>query len=276
MGIRVDSTFLIEIMRLTLKDLEKKYLAKEKLTMVTIYDAAFAAQAEIGGVEILFIGDSVGMTVQGHDSPLPVTIDDMVYHTRAVVRGSKQGLILSDMPFGSYQQSPEQAFDNAVKLMQAGANMVKLEGGKVIAPAVRFLVDRGIPVCGHIGLTPQAVNTLGGFKVQGKTDSGAQQLLEDAMAIEAAGAAMTVIEAVPVTLGKQVTEAIKIPTIGIGAGPHCSGQILLAYDMLDIFPGRKAKFVKNYMANEHNIGAAFARFVKEVKDGSYPSPEYCY
>lgn len=263
-------------MRLTLKDLAKKFEAKEKITMVTIYDASFAAAAEQAGVDILFIGDSLGMTVQGHDSPLPVTVADMVYHTRAVVRGSKQGFVISDLPFGAYHESPAQAFRNAAQLMMAGANMVKLEGGAVMAEAVEFLVKRGIPVCGHLGLTPQSYNALGGFRVQGKSDEAAQRLISDAKMLQSAGMSMVVLEAVPASLGKEVTASLSIPTIGIGAGPDCSGQVLLAYDLLDIFPGKKAKFVKNFMATGGSISAAFANFVKEVKDGTFPGPEHCY
>ena len=244
--------------------------------MVTVYDASFAAAAEQAGVDILFIGDSVGMTVQGHDSPLPVTVEDMVYHTRAVVRGSKQGFVISDLPFGSYHESPAQAFRNAAQLMMAGANMVKLEGGAIMAEAVEFLVKRGIPVCGHIGLTPQSFNALGGFRVQGKSDEGAKRLLSDAKTLESAGMSMVVIEAVPAVLGKEVTASLSIPTIGIGAGPDCSGQVLLAYDLLDIFPGKKAKFVKNFMATGGSVSGGFANFVKEVKAGTFPGPEHCY
>ena len=263
-------------MRLTLKDLAKKYAAKEKITMVTVYDSSFAAAAEQAGVDILFIGDSLGMTVQGHDSPLPVTVDDMVYHTRAVVRGSKQGFVIGDLPFGAYHESPAQAFRNAAQLMMAGANMVKLEGGSVMAEVVNFLTQRGIPVCGHLGLTPQSYNALGGFRVQGKSDEAAQRLISDAKMLQSAGMSMVVLEAVPATLGTDVTASLSIPTIGIGAGPDCSGQVLLAYDLLDIFPGKKAKFVKNFMATGGSVSAAFANFVKEVKDGTFPGPEHCY
>jgi 3-methyl-2-oxobutanoate hydroxymethyltransferase len=254
-------------MRLTLKDFAKKYESKEKITMVTIYDASFAAAAEQAGVDILFIGDSLGMTVQGHDSPLPVTVEDMVYHTRAVVRGSKQGFVIGDLPFGAYHESPAQAFRNAAQLMMAGANM---------AEAVEFLTKRGIPVCGHIGLTPQSHNALGGFRVQGKSDEGARQLLSDAKTLQDAGMSMVVVEAVPAALGKELTASLSIPTIGIGAGPDCSGQVLLAYDLLDIFPGKKAKFVKNFMATSGSVTGAFANFVKEVKAGTFPGPEHCY
>ncbi len=202
--------------------------------MLTCYDASFAALCDAAGVEILLVGDSLGMVVQGHDSTLPVTLEDMEYHVRMVARGSQKALIVADLPFASYQLSPQQAYSNAARLMVAGAQMVKLEGGQVMADTVRFLVERGIPVCGHVGLTPQSVHQLGGYRVQRDTE----RLLADARAIEQAGAAMLVLEAVPATLGRQLTEALSIPTIGIGAGKDCSGQVLVLHDMLDIYPGR--------------------------------------
>lgn len=262
--------------RITLATIQKMTQAREPITMVACYDATAASVVENAGVEIILVGDSLGMLVQGGDSTLSVSIDDAVYHTRCVARGAKRAIVLGDMPFGSYQGSPQQAFENAAKLMAAGAHMIKLEGGAVMAPTVEFLSARGIPVCGHLGLTPQAVNALGGFKVQGKTDAAAQRVIEDAKAIEAAGAVMIVFEAIPTALGKAVTEALSIPTIGIGAGPDCSGQILLLYDMIDFFPGRKAKFVKNFMAGAGSIQEAVENFVREVKERTFPSPEYCY
>ncbi|MBX9629994.1 MAG: 3-methyl-2-oxobutanoate hydroxymethyltransferase [Burkholderiales bacterium] len=262
--------------RVTLATIQKMTQAREPITMVACYDATAASVVENAGVEIILVGDSLGMLVQGGDSTLSVSIDDAVYHTRCVARGAKRAIVLGDMPFGSYQGSPQQAFENAAKLMAAGAHMIKLEGGAVMAPTVEFLSARGIPVCGHLGLTPQAVNALGGFKVQGKTDAAAQRVIEDAKAIEAAGAVMIVFEAIPTALGKAVTEALSIPTIGIGAGPDCSGQILLLYDMIDFFPGRKAKFVKNFMAGAGSIQEAVENFVREVKERTFPSPEYCY
>ncbi|MBX9965035.1 MAG: 3-methyl-2-oxobutanoate hydroxymethyltransferase [Burkholderiales bacterium] len=262
--------------RVTLATLQKMTREREPITMVACYDATAASVVENAGVEIILVGDSLGMLVQGGDSTLSVSIDDAVYHTRCVARGAKRAVVLGDMPFGSYQASPQQAFENAAKLMAAGAHMIKLEGGAVMAPTVEFLSARGIPVCGHLGLTPQSVNALGGFKVQGKTEDAAQRVIDDAKAIEAAGAVMIVFEAIPTALGKAVTEALSIPTIGIGAGPDCSGQILLLYDMIDFFPGRKAKFVKNFMAGAGSIQGAVENFVREVKARTFPSPEYCY
>jgi 3-methyl-2-oxobutanoate hydroxymethyltransferase len=262
--------------RITLGHLQKLYRENEKITMVACYDATGAAVVEGAGVEIILVGDSLGMLVQGGESTLSVSLEDSVYHTRCVARGAKRAVVLGDMPFGSYQTSPQQAFENAAKLMAAGAHMIKLEGGALMAETVAFLSTRGIPICGHLGLTPQSVNALGGYKVQGKTVDAAQRVVDDAKALEAAGAVMVVLEAIPTALGKSITEAVSIPTIGIGAGPDCSGQILLLYDMLDFFPGRKAKFVKNFLAGAPSIGAAVETFVREVKSGAFPSPEYCY
>ena len=240
--------------------------------MLTCYDASFAALCDAAGVDILLVGDSLGMVVQGHDSTLPVTMEDMEYHVRMVARGSQRALIVADMPFGSFQASPEQAFTNAARLMAAGAQMVKLEGGQVMADTVRFLVERGIPVCGHVGLIPQSVHQLGGYRVQRDAD----RLLQDARAIEQAGAAMIVFEAVPAMLATQVTGALSIPTIGIGAGKDCSGQVLVLHDMLDIFPGRKARFVKNFMAGAPSVKAAIEAYVKAVKAKSFPGPEHSF
>ena len=240
--------------------------------MLTCYDASFAALCDAAGIEILLVGDSLGMVVQGHDSTLPVTMEQMEYHVGMVARGSQKALIVADLPFGSYQNSPESAFSNAARLMAAGAQMVKLEGGRVMAPTVRFLVERGIPVCGHVGLIPQSVHQLGGYRVQRDADP----LLEDARAIEQAGAAMLVLEAIPATIGKQVTETLSIPTIGIGAGKDCSGQVLVLHDMLDIYPGRKARFVRNFMAGATGVLDAIQRYVKAVKSGAFPAPEHSF
>ena len=240
--------------------------------MLTCYDASFATLCDAAGVEILLVGDSLGMVVQGHDSTLPVTMEDMEYHVRLVARGSEKALIVADLPFASYQVSPEQAYSNAARLMVAGAQMVKLEGGQVMADSVRFLVERGIPVCGHVGLTPQSVHQLGGYRVQRDTE----RLLAEARAVEQAGAAMLVLEAIPATLGKQVTEALSIPTIGIGAGKDCSGQVLVLHDMLDIYPGRKARFVKNFLAGASGVQDAIRRYVEAVKSGAFPAPEHSF
>jgi 3-methyl-2-oxobutanoate hydroxymethyltransferase len=248
----------------------------DPITMLTCTDASFAALLDAAEVDVFLIGDSLGMVVQGHDSTLPVTMDDMVYHTRCVARKTNRALVLGDLPFGSYQRSPQQAFENAAHLMSAGAHMVKLEGGEVMAPTVEFLVSRGIPVCGHIGLTPQSVHVLGGFKVQGKSDDAAEALVKAGKSLRDAGASMMVIELVPAEVGKSVTAALDIPTMGIGAGLHCSGQILNLYDMLDIYQGRKPRFVKNFMNGADSISTAVANYVKEVKAGSFPGPEHSF
>jgi 3-methyl-2-oxobutanoate hydroxymethyltransferase len=262
--------------RHTLAHFRKLRESGEKIAMLTCYDASFAALCDQAGVDTLLVGDSLGMVVQGHDSTLPVTMEDMEYHVRMVARGSQKALLVADLPFASYQVSAEIAFANAARLMVAGAQMVKLEGGRVMADTVRFLVERGIPVCGHIGLIPQSVHQLGGYRVQGKGEEPARQLLEDARAIEQAGAAMVVLEAIPATLAKQVTEALSIPTIGIGAGKDCSGQVLVLHDMLDIYPGRKARFVRNFMAGAPSIAEAIRRYVEAVKAGAFPAPEHTF
>ena len=262
--------------RYTLNHFRKMRADGEKIVMLTSYDASFAALSDAAGVEILLIGDSLGMVVQGHDSTLPVTMDELEYHTRMVARGAKRAMVAADMPFGSYQTTPAEAFTNAARLMAAGAQMVKLEGGQVMLETVRFLVERGIPVCGHVGLTPQSVNQLGGYKVQGKSAESSRQVMEDAKLLEQAGAAMIVLEAIPAQLAKDVTAALTIPTIGIGASAACSGQVLVVYDMLGIFPGRKARFVKDYMAGAPSIQAAIENYVKEVKAKTFPAAEHTF
>ncbi len=247
----------------------------EKITMLTCYDASFAALMDRCGVEVLLIGDSLGMVCNGHSSTLPVTVEEVAYHTAAVARGSKSALVLADMPFGSYA-TPQAAFDNAVKLMRAGAHMVKLEGGAWLAETVRFLTERSVPVCAHLGLTPQSVHQLGGYKVQGKTLESADLLKADALALQAAGATLLVLEAIPSALGKETTDLLAIPTIGIGAGPDCSGQVLVMHDLLGVFPGRKARFVKNFMDGQTSIDAAISAYVSAVKDGSFPALEHCF
>jgi 3-methyl-2-oxobutanoate hydroxymethyltransferase len=247
----------------------------EKITMLTCYDASFASMMDRCGVETLLVGDSLGMVCQGHSSTLPVTIEDVAYHTACVARGNRTALLIGDMPFGTYATA-EEAFHNSVRLMQAGAQMVKLEGGAWLADTIRFLTERAIPVCAHLGLTPQSVHQLGGFKVQGKTVEGASQLKSDALALQSAGASLLVLEAIPSALGKEVTEAIAIPTIGIGAGPDCSGQVLVMHDMLGVFPGRKARFVRNFMEGQGSIESAVRAYVTAVKDKSFPAAEHCF
>jgi len=250
--------------------------AREKLVMLTCYDASFASLMDNCGVDILLIGDSLGMVVAGYNSTLPVTMDQMVYHTECVVRGAKRPWIIADMPFGSYQMSMEQAYSNACRFLAAGAHMVKVEGGDWLIPTIEFLSTRDIPVCGHLGLTPQSVHALGGYRVQGKTDEAAQRLQRESLALEKAGARMLVLEAIPKDLGTAISGALHIPTIGIGAGPDCDGQVLVMHDMLGVYPGKKARFVKNFMEGATSIEAAFTHYVKAVKQLEFPAPEHCF
>jgi 3-methyl-2-oxobutanoate hydroxymethyltransferase len=248
----------------------------EKIAVLTCYDASFAALLDHCGVDVLLVGDSLGMVVGGHSSTLPVTIDEMVYHTTCVARGAQRPWIVADMPFGSYQASAQQAYENAARLLAAGAQMVKLEGGDWLLPTVEFLSARDIPVCSHLGLTPQSVHALSGYRVQAKTDEAAQALQKTALALQDAGARLLVLEAVPRQVGQSVTAALTIPTIGIGAGPECSGQVLVLHDMLAVFPGKKARFVRNFMQNASSIENAITRYVHDVKAGVFPAAEHCF
>ncbi|HET9764459.1 MAG TPA: 3-methyl-2-oxobutanoate hydroxymethyltransferase [Casimicrobiaceae bacterium] len=247
----------------------------EKIAMLTCYDASFATLLDRAGVDVLLVGDSVGMVIGGHASTLPVTMEEMIYHTRCVAAGARSALVVADMCFGSYQASREQAYGNAARLMAAGAKMVKLEGGSWLASTVEFLVARGIPVCGHLGLQPQSVHRVGGYKAQGKTDASAHTLRDDAQALGRAGCELLVLEMVPAALAGDVTAALALPTIGIGAGPQCSGQVLVLYDMLGIYPGKLARFVRNFMTGNASVEAAVGAYVKAVKDGSFPAEEHC-
>jgi 3-methyl-2-oxobutanoate hydroxymethyltransferase len=262
--------------RVTLPKLQRQRAEGAKIPMLTCYDASFAALLESSGIELLLVGDSLGNVLQGHDSTLPVRLTDMVYHTACTARGAKSAFIVSDLPFGSYQESPEQAYRSAAQLMAAGAHMVKLEGGVEFAPTVRFLARRGIPVCGHLGLTPQSVHALGGYRVQGKTPDAEETLVADAHALEDAGAEMLVLEAIPAKLGARVTDETRLITIGIGAGRDCSGQVLVLHDMLDIYPGKKARFVRNFMNGASSIGNAIERYARAVRDGSFPGDEHSF
>lgn len=244
--------------------------------MLTAYDASLAAVCDRAGIDVLLVGDSLGMVIQGRDSTLPVTLADVVYHTRCVAAGATRALVVADLPFGSYQASPKVAYSAAAAAMQAGAQMVKLEGGAWLAPTVSFLTTRGIPVCGHVGLLPQSVHALGGYRVQGKTPDAVASLLDDARALVAAGAAMLVVECVPSAVGEALTQAAGVPVIGIGAGPSCSGQVLVIYDALGIQPGRAARFVRNFMAGADGIEAALRAYVAAVRDGSFPARENCF
>jgi 3-methyl-2-oxobutanoate hydroxymethyltransferase len=247
----------------------------EKLTMLTSYDASFASLMDACGVEILLIGDSLGMVCQGHDSTLPVTLADVAYHTACVARGNQTAMVVTDMPFGTYT-TPETACQNATRLIQAGAHMVKIEGGAWLAETVRYLHERAIPVCAHLGLTPQSVHLMGGYKVQGKSTEAAERMLADALALQEAGACMVVLEAIPAELGKEISRVLHMPTIGIGAGVDCDGQVLVMHDMLGAFPGRKARFVRNFMEGSDSIAEAFRAYVAAVKDGSFPAQEHCF
>jgi 3-methyl-2-oxobutanoate hydroxymethyltransferase len=261
--------------RLTLHEL-RKLAASRKLAMLTCYDAGFAAVLDAAGIDLLLIGDSLGMVVQGHDSTLPVTVAHVAYHTANVARGASRAWIIADMPFGSYQASPEQAYGNAVALMQAGSQMVKLEGGEEMAATVEFLVRRGVPVCAHIGLTPQHVNVFGGYRVQGREAGAADRLVASAQRLQDAGAAMMVIEAVPEPLARRIAEAVQLITIGIGASVACSGQVLVLHDMLGAGVGRRPRFVKNFLAGAGSIEAAVRAYIAEVQAGLFPGPEHVY
>lgn len=262
---------------LKLGDFAKMRAAGEKIAVLTCYDASFAAMLDRAGVDVLLIGDSLGNVLQGHSSTLPVTLDHMEYHTACVARGARRPLIVTDLPFGAYQESPVQAMRSAARLMAAGAHMVKLEGGAHMAETVRFLVERGVPVCAHTGLTPQHVNQLGGYRVQGATEDSAASLKADAKALEDAGAAFMVLEMIPATLGGAITKNLaRMATIGIGAGPDCDGQVLVLHDMLGVYPGKKPRFTKDFMAGASSIEDAIAAYVQAVKGGTFPAPENCY
>ncbi len=259
---------------LTLTDFRKMREDGEKIACLTAYDASFAAMEDRAGVDLVLVGDSLGMVLQGHDSTVPVTVDDIIYHSRAVARGLHRAFLLGDMPFMSYA-TRDRALESASRLMQeGGAKMIKLEGGEIEADIVDYLSARGIPVCGHIGLQPQLVHKLGGFRVQGRDDAAAEAMLRDALALEEAGADMLLVECVPADLGRRITEQANVPVIGIGAGPDTDGQILVSYDILNITEGRKPRFVKDYMSGADNLEAAVAAYVQEVKSGQYPAVEH--
>lgn len=259
---------------LTLHRLRAMHAAGEKLAMLTCYDATFATVLDEAGVDILLVGDSLGMVLQGRDSTLPVTLQEMAYHTACVARGRRSAWLIADLPFGSYQQGLAQAVDSAVTLMQAGAQMVKLEGGGWTVPVVAALVERGIPVCAHLGLTPQSVHALGGWRVQGRDDAAAARLLADAQALAEAGAAMLVLELVPSALAARLQLALNIPVIGIGAGPAVAGQVLVLHDMLGLNGNQVPRFVRNFIADvgasANPMAEAVRRYVAAVKDGSFP------
>lgn len=245
----------------------------EKIAVLTCYDASFAALCETAGVDVLLVGDSLGMVLQGGSDTLGVTIQDMEYHTRTTAAGAKSSYIVADLPYGS-DTSPETALANARILMAAGAHMVKLEGDKVAA--VQLLVENGIPVCAHLGFTPQSVHELGGYKVQGRDEAGARKIMEDAIALEQAGATMVVLEMMPAALAKQITERVGMLTIGIGAGADCDGQVLVLHDMLGIYLGKSPRFVRNFMEGASSIQEAVANYVAAVKNGLFPTTEHSF
>ncbi len=260
----------------TIETLAGMKASGEKIACLTAYDASFGGVVDMAGTDLILVGDSLGMVLQGHDTTVPVTMDHMVYHTRCVARGVQRALLVADMPFGSYSL-PEPAFANAVRLMQeGGAQMVKLEGGALQVRTVEFLASRDIPVCAHIGLTPQSIHKLGGFKVQGRESTAAEQMAADAHALQEAGADIVLLECVPKALGARIAGALSVPVIGIGAGPGVDGQILVLYDILDVLPGRKPRFVHNYLAGRDSVLGAIQAYVAAVKDKSYPAPEHCF
>ena len=259
---------------ITLTTLQSLKLKGEKITMLTCYDATFAHACNQAGVEVLLVGDSLGMVLQGHDSTLPVTTAEMAYHTTNVKRGNEGALIIADLPFMSCA-TLEQAFSNSAALMQAGAHMVKIEGAGWLADTIRLLAERGVPACAHMGLTPQTVNILGGYKVQGRLEAQARQMRADAIALEQAGAAMILLECVPSELAGEISQAVKVPVIGIGAGVQTDGQVLVLHDMLGLsLSGRVPKFVKNFMAGQPDIQSALQAYVAAVKDKSFPASEH--
>jgi 3-methyl-2-oxobutanoate hydroxymethyltransferase len=247
-----------------------------KLVMLTCYDASFARVLDDNGCDLILVGDSLGMVVQGHDSTLPVRVDDIVYHTAAVARGARSALKIADFPFGS-DGSPREAHAAAVRFIQAGASMVKLEGAGHKLETIRYLVEREIPVCAHLGLTPQSVHRFGGFKVQGREDAAAARLREDALAVADAGAALLVLEGVPAALAEAITRASTIPTIGIGAGAGCDGQVLVLHDLLGLDTGhRKPKFVKDFLGDGGSVAAAIRAYADAVRGGAFPDAEHAY
>jgi 3-methyl-2-oxobutanoate hydroxymethyltransferase len=256
--------------RITLHRLRQMHAAGEKIAMLTCYDAVFARVLDEAGVDVLLVGDSLGMVIQGWPSTLPVSMDEMVYHTGCVARASQRAWIIADMPFGSYHESVEQAVRNATRLMQAGAHMVKVEGGGWVAPVVAALVERGMPVCAHLGFTPQSVHALGGYRIQGREEPSAETLRAHAGALADAGAAMLVLELVPAALAREVSAALPIAVIGIGAGSGCGGQVLVLHDMLNLTGAKQPRFVRNFMAPGLDVQGAVRQYVADVRSGAFP------
>jgi 3-methyl-2-oxobutanoate hydroxymethyltransferase len=268
-----------------IKDIHQLTLRNEKIAMLTCYDATFAKLLEVANIDMLLVGDSLGMVLKGSENTLGVTMQDMIYHTASVAAGCKQTLIMTDMPYGSYESSESEALNNAQLLINAGAHIVKVEGGGHIVDIVKFLTKHQIPVCAHLGFTPQSVKAIGGYKIQGKTEESAQQILNDALAMEQAGASLLVLEMVPAALAKRITESIKIPTIGIGAGIDCDGQVLVLQDLLGIYSGsvhqhpsdfKSPRFSHNFLADKGSIQAAVTAYINAVKNKTFPAIEHSY
>ena len=263
--------------RITTTQVVKKKQKAEKIVMITAYDYPTACLVDEAGVDVVLVGDSLGMVVLGYETTLPVTLEEMIHHTKAVARGVKRALVATDMPFLTYQTGPADALRNAGRLLaEAGATAVKLEGGTEICPQVRALVDAGIPVIGHLGLTPQSIHVFGGYKLQGRDEESAQKLLRDARALEQAGVFSIVIECVPEELAARITSSVSIPTIGIGAGIHCDGQVLVLHDMLGIAGKVRPRFVKQYARLADVILEAVEQYTQEVRQGKFPAPEHCF
>jgi 3-methyl-2-oxobutanoate hydroxymethyltransferase len=265
-----------KVSKVTTRTLKEMKATGEKIASLTAYDAAFAHVLDGAGMDFILVGDSVGMVVQGRDTTIPVTVDEMVYHTQLVVRGTQRAMVMADMPFMSYS-SPGDCLHNAARLMkEGGAEIVKLEWGGLEIPMVSRLTECGIPVCAHLGLTPQAIHKFGGYRVQGREAATAKKMLADARALEAAGADVLLLECVPTPLAAEITRNAGVPVIGIGAGPEVDGQILVLYDILDIYPGKRTRFSKNYMSGAASIHAAVEQYVAEVKTVAFPTSEYAF
>lgn len=263
--------------RISTRALQKKARDGEKIVMVTCYDATFARLVDAAEVDAILIGDSLGMVIQGHEHTIPVTLDDVIYHARAVARGCQRPHLVGDLPFGTYQANVDDAVRNAARLMQEGAvQAVKLEGGERVAPAVARMTEAGIPVMGHLGLTPQSVHQFGGYRIQGRTVSAAEKLLNDARCLQEAGAYSLVLEGIPLKLAEQVTDALSIPTIGIGAGPACDGQVLVLYDLLGLDDRFNPKFLKKFDNLQERVIAAVGNYAREVRTGDFPTARHSH
>jgi 3-methyl-2-oxobutanoate hydroxymethyltransferase len=262
---------------MTVPEVRSKKEKGEKIACLTAYDYCFARILDEAGIDLLLVGDSLGSVIQGHDSTLPVTMDDVIYHTRAVIRGRRRALVVSDMPFMTFQLGADDAKRNAGRLVQeGGAESVKLEGGVTQAATIEALVKMGVPVMGHVGLTPQSVHQFGGYRIQGRGEADARAILDDAMAVEQAGAFAVVLEGIPVQLAREITQRVSIPTIGIGAGLHCDGQILVVHDMLGLFDDFTPKFVKRYANLKETIGGAVQSYMEEVRTEAFPAEEHTF